>query len=78
MRIDDFDSEDGEEYETTINRENDNDDLICENCDSIMKHESDLFYHDNMYVCEPCLDDLRRLDEIEYQEWEREDFEDYD
>jgi hypothetical protein len=66
-------------YDTTVNnRDEDDDELICDNCECVMKSESDLFYHDGINVCEACLDELRRMDEIEYQEWERDDFEDYE
>ena len=71
---------DNDEFDTTGYKvdSNDEDGLVCGNCDSIVECESDLFYHDGDYVCESCLDSLRRIDEIEYQEWERDDFNDYD
>lgn len=56
----------------------DSDELVCDECGISVDDENDLFYHDGMNVCESCLDDIRRSEELSFREREQEDFNDYD
>lgn len=52
--------------------------LICEKCGIEAIDVSDILDYEDMSVCEYCLDELRRLDEQEYQDLSSEGLEEYD